>query len=158
MLMKLNGANRAHVRDIIAEAEDEDVLGTIDPESDSILAGIDITIREQDRTIRAGIRTTPRLFDLSTVEALLTQTITSIRKEVERELGPISDENEIVIANHVFENLYSSIQYNEETGELTVDPNQELSVTTINPVLNIANKMLNLKSKELIIDPTAPLL
>ena len=158
MLIKLNGANRAHVRDIIAEAEDEYVLGTIDPESDSILAGIDITLREKDRTIRAGIRTTPRLFDLSTVEALLTQTITSIRKEVERELGPISDENEIVIANHVFENLYSSIQYDEETGQLTVDPNQELSVTTINPVLNIANKMLNLKSKELIIDPTAPLL
>jgi len=158
MLMKLNGANRAHVRDIIAEAEDEIVLGTIDPESDSVLAGIDISILEKDRTIRAGIRTTPRLFDLSTVEALLKQTITSIRKEVERELGPISDENEAVIASHVSENLYSSIQYNEETGELTVDPNQELSVTTINPVLNIANKMLNLKSKELIIDPTAPLL
>lgn len=158
MLIKLNGANRAHVRDIIAEAEDEYVLGTIDAASSEGLVGIDISIREKDRTIRAGIRTTPRLFDESTVEALLTQTITSIRKEVERELGPISDENEIVIANHVFENLYSSIQYDEETGQLTVDPNQELSVTTDKSILNIANKMLNLKSKELIIDPTAPLL
>ena len=157
-LMKLNGANRAHVRDIIAEAEDEYVLGTIDAASSEGLVGIDISIREKDRTIRAGIRTTPRLFDLSTVEALIAQTTTSIRKEVERELGPISNENEFVIADTVIGNLYSSIQYNEETGELTVDPNQELSVTTINPVLNIVNKMLNLKSKELIIDPTVPLL
>ena len=157
-LMKLNGANRAHVRDIIAEAEDEYVLGTIDAASNEELIGIDISILEKERTIRAGIRTTPRLFDLSTVEALIAQTTTSIRKEVERELGPISNENEFVIADTVIGNLYSSIQYNEETGELTVDPNQELSVTTINPVLNIVNKMLNLKSKELIIDPTAPLL
>ena len=157
-LMKLNGANRAHVRDIIAEAEDEYVLGTIDAASNEELIGIDISILEKERTIRAGIRTTPRLFDLSTVEALIAQTTTAIRKEVERELGPISNENEFVIADTVIGNLYSSIQYNEETGELTVDPNQELSVTTINPVLNIVNKMLNLKSKELIIDPTVPLL
>ena len=160
----LNGANMAHVRFRISQAEavadDEDELVLSDMslgEKAYADAGLVPQQEETERqkTIRATYVDQPRTFDVDTVMYLWRQTSESAIRDMESQFGPLTEAQKGLIDTHVVNNLWKGSSYDAVTGELTMG--EDLPVNTESVFINSTNKWLNLKSAELRSDPTVPL-
>ena len=130
-----------------------DNLGVAQKEHDAKVTELEVFRGRRAPAITATVTRAAKQYDTEDVEQLLAQTVNEIMRD-----GNLPETMRGEIRAHVETNMYSGHEWNRETGVLTVPSvDAELTILDQPPHLASANEILNIRAKELTVDPTTVL-